>query len=286
MPRWRRRLYLWGLASLFVVLAPVVFLYSAGYRYQIGAGLVQTGGIFVAIPYSDAALTLDGSAVGISGLLRHDFYIGELAPGAYVLRVEREGSHPWERTLVVEQNLVTTAGAFLVAKEPEFIRLTTATSTTSTSSGQASSPQATTTRAISLAERTSILEAFAEPATTTKSGAVEETDREGLFVEKGNVYVRWLRDDAPPPSNYCGRPSYCLSEITIENGGESAARAAFFAGGVVYRTKEGGVYIAEADVRPTPVSAPVYPKRGSDFLIADGALLIKDGGTLYEVRGL
>jgi hypothetical protein len=278
LSRWKRRLYLYGLGALFFVVVPLVIFYAAGYRYRSGLGFVQTGGVFVAVATSCAAVSLDGKYIGTSGILKHDFYIDNLSPGAYKILVAREGDHPWSHTLVVESNLVSGAASLLIPEKLNITRLLTSTATTSAAEKSF--------RIITIAERAAYLKAFTAHASTTAEGAVAEDGGEGLFVEDGNVFVRWLRQGVHTPDNFCGRPSYCSSEIPIERGPETATRAVFYAGAVVYRTKERGVFIAEADVRPTPVSLPLYPKAGADFVVVGGALIIKDGDALYEMSGL
>lgn len=273
LSRWKRRLYLYGLATLFLVVVPFVIFYAAGYRYRSDVGFVQTGGVFVTVAYSGAEVFFDDRPVGTSGILRRNFYIDNLSPDAYTIRVTRPGYRSWSRTLVVEQDLVTTASAFLLPEKIDLVRLTTATST------------ATSTRTITSATRAAYLQAFSAHASTTPSGAIEEQNGEGLFVQRGDVFVRWMRSGASPPDSYCGRPSYCLPEIPIEQSSDAATRAVFYAGGVVYGTKEHGVYLAEADVRPTPVVVPLYPKGGADFVVVGGVLIVKDGTTLYQVQG-
>lgn len=275
---WKRSTYLYGLGALFLILVPLVLLYAAGYRYRSGVGFVQTGGVFIAVAYSGAAVSLGGEYVGTSGILKHDFYIDNLSPGDYNILVAREGSYSWSRTLVVEANLVTGAASLLIPEKLTITRLVTSTTTANV--------KEKSFRIITTVERNAYLAALSAHASTTANGASEEEGGEGLFVEQGNVFVRWLKPDTRTPDNFCGRPSYCVAEIPIERGKETATRAAFYAGGVVYRTKEGGVFIAEADIRPTPIELPLYPKAGADFVIVDGALIIKDGSALYEVSGL
>src|SRR3989344_7865641 len=102
-----RRLYLYVLSALFLISVPAALLYSSGYRYKAGFGLVRTGGIFLSIPYSDATVSLNGKEAGTTGFLTRRFYIDDLAPSTYAIHVEREGSNPWYRALVVEPSIVT-----------------------------------------------------------------------------------------------------------------------------------------------------------------------------------
>ena len=222
------------------------------------------------VPYADAVVSMNGEEVGTSGLLKRGFYLNSLAPGSYVMSVVREGTLPWYRTLVVEPEIVTDAEAFLLPEDIEvtYLSLKTAVSTS--------------TRTITRAEYDTYTKAFLVPAATSTAGKSGES----LIVEKGNVFVRLVDEAALPASNFCIRPSSCVREIPIEKGKQTAINAVYFGGGIVYVTKEGGVFISEADVRPTAVSAPLYSRRGADIRVVGGQLIVKDGSDLYQIDGL
>ena len=76
-----------------------------------------------------------------------------------------------------------------------------------------------------------------------------------------------------------------MSEIPIEQGKQTAVNAAPSRGGIVYATEEGGIFLAEADIRPTAVSVALYPRRGSESRIIGGKLIVKDGKDSYEIAG-
>ena len=265
----KRRLYLIGFIALFFLCLPFVLLFANGFRFEKGSGFVKTGGIFVSVPYADAVVAMNGEEVGTSGLLKRGFYIDDLTPGSYIIAVTREGYRPWYRTLVVEQKIVSDARALLIPEEIEAVPLTYV-------AGVASS-----TRVIPRADYDAYLAAFKIPAATTTEGVSGES----VFVEQGNVFVRLTDESALPTSNFCGRPSFCVSEIPIEQGKQTAVNAAPFKGGIVYATKEGGISLAEADIRPTAVSVAVYSARGSEFRVIGGELIVKDGKDLYQIEG-
>src|SRR3989338_4070228 len=267
LSRLKRRIYLLAFVTLFFLCLPFVMFYAGGYRFKSGFGFVQTGGIFVAVPYADAHVSLNGEEIGVSGILKSGFYLDNLTPGAYALHVSREGDYPWYRTLIVEQQLVTDVRALLVPKEITPIRLLTGTNTGASSTTIITPPTA-------LLYRT----AFEVLAATSTEGARGEV----LFVENGDVYVR-IDAESFPPSNFCGRPSYCVRELPIERGKHISRTALFFGGGVVYATVEGGVFLSEVDIRPTPITVPLYPRAGADFRIINGHLIVKDGTALYEI---
>ncbi|MBI5457075.1 hypothetical protein HY969_05040 [Candidatus Kaiserbacteria bacterium] len=265
-----RRVYLYALMLLFVVLLPMVIFYADGYRYRPGVGFRQTGGIFIAVPYSGTNVLLNGEHIGTTSFLQRSFYIDNLTTGTYTVLAEREDSIPWIRALFVEPQLVTDVRVQLVPQRVQTIRLVTAPS------------NATTTRTILSSELADIRQEFSTPAATTTAGLSGDS----LIVEEGNVYDRITQVDALPPSNFCSQPSRCFSEIPIEGGQETSTSAAFFRGGVVYATAEGGIYFAEADIRPSPATTKVYPIAGTEFRIVGDLLIVKDGSSFYEIVGL
>lgn len=252
-------------------MVPIVLLYASGYRYKSGYGVVQTGGIFLSVPYNDAVVSLNGREIGRAGLLNKSFYIDDLAPSAYVVHVAREGSHSWYRTLIVEPQIVTDGRVVLVPEEIEIVKLTRGGAT------------ASTTRRLSPVEYDRYEAAFEVAATSTRKSGGDKNSREVATVEHGNIVVRWLSKEEKPPGNFCGRPSYCSKEIFIERGKQTAVSVAFFDGGIVYATREGGVFFSEIDVRSTPVSVPLYQRAHADVRVVDEKLILKDGSILYEV---
>lgn len=267
----RRRLYLIVFSLVFVIGLPITIFYADGWRFEPEIGFVKTGGIYVSVPYTDARITVNDEMIGESGFLQRSFYVDDLAPAAYVVRAEREGARSWRRVLIVEPQLVTSADIVLL---PEEITLTELVL----------SGTATGTRAVSLETYNDIR---AEFATSTASSTLPLDERNGvqLVLEAGDILARWTEDEQPP-AVFCASPSLCEDEILVKRFGGEALDARFFGNGVVYRTKEGGIYFAEIDIRSTPVSAQIYAAEDTDMRIIDGALIIRSGEALYEVGGL
>lgn len=276
MSKRRRRLYLYALVAVFILFLPLVMFYANGYRFQSGLGFVRTGGVIISVSKSDALLSLNGVEVGTSGFLRHNFYIDNLSPGVYQVLVKSEGDHPWHRTLEVEPELVTDAQAFLVSVEITSVKLVDAALV-------ASSSATTTPHATYESYRKAFLPSS---GTSTPLVALHKPVSEVVAVRDGNVSVLWTDQGTVPPSRFCRAPSSCGVEIPIESGKQTAVNAEFFGGGVVYATKEGGVFLKEIDIRPEPLSVQLYPVRGAEFRVVDGHLIVKDGTTLYEITGL
>jgi len=277
----RRLVYLITLILVFAAALPITLLYASGYRYKPGTGVVRIGGAFISVPYSGAEVFLNGHSVGYSGFLKHDFYIGALVPNTYNVSVQSDGMRSWTRTIVVEEQIVTDTHALLIKQNIGVYPLIVATSTSATSSPIV----ATSTHAISSTEDKDMRAAFAKPEATTTLGAFGELRGEAVFVDHGDTVVRWTNPGEFPPSEFCMHPSLCVQEIPIEHTSAlTSTNAEFFIGGVVYTTKEGGVYFSEADVRPGAIQVPLYQKPGADFRIINGQLIVKDGSKLYEIE--
>lgn len=277
-----RRLYLYFSVVLFMLLLPAVIFYADGWRFKRGFGFVRTGGIFVSVPYTGATVSINNEQVGESGFLERSFYVDNLAPSVYTLRVEREGNRTWERLLVVEPQLVTDARALLIPTEIDLIPV----ATTSPEIENENEP----VQEVSLELYQEYLAVFTATSTATTTASttipIDESDGIGLFLREGNLFAGWLDKGALPPSIFCGRPSYCNPEITIERSEGEVNRAFFYNRGVVFSTKEGGIYFVEADIRPTALSVQLYSAKGAQVRLVGDTLLIRDGQTTYEVAGL
>lgn len=99
-----RRAIMVVLITAFFVLAPVAILSTAGYRYSWAERrLYQTGVLSVDALPRDAAVFLDGKRVPQELPIR----LRQMLPGAYTLRIEKNGMKPWEKQVAVESKKTT-----------------------------------------------------------------------------------------------------------------------------------------------------------------------------------
>ena len=288
LPKRTRITYLGLFGVLSVVLIPLAIFYASGYRLDIlsGFSFTSTGGVYISVPLSDAHVSINGKEEGMTNLFSRSFYVDNLTPGSYAVHVARDGSYPWYRTLIVEPGLVTDVQALLAPQRVEPVRLIRSTA----------SSTASTTRQVARVQYDAYLELFTH-ATTTRPSTLplvststppvsEPDDTQGgfeLYLEGGAVRLHWARSTSSIPSALCVRPSSCVRDFLLKKGKEQVVYARFWGGGVVYTTRESGIYLAEIDVRPTPLTVPLYPRRNSDFRISGGELIIKDGTSLYQI---
>ena len=278
----RTRLIYLALSILaFLCTVPIAVLYASGYRFN-GLSLVETGGVYVSVPLSDAVVLINGKEEGTSNLFTRSFYIDNLAAGNYVVQVSKEGYYPWVKRLSVESRIVTDVAAFLVPQAFTIREIEIRSAQT-----------ASTTRSVSKSEYAALSKAFTRFATSTEAAAdlsatstpADTSAGRNLYLEEGNVLVEWMKDVHSIPSAFCIKPSSCVEKFFIEKGKETAIRAEFFAGGILYATKESGIFFAENDIRPTPLVVPIYTRPGAQFRIVNGSLIVKDGTTLYDISG-
>ena len=263
--------YLIIFSVLFTALIPIVILYAEGWRFSAGLGFYKTGGIYVTVPYTNVSVTLEGRDIGTTGLLQRNFYIDDLPPATYVIRASREGDYPWERMVVVEPQLVTDARVFLASMDPARTELVL--SNTATSTGKAISGDV-------FEDYLAIFATSTHPTGT--STPLDLRAGIGLTIKNGELFARWIEVDRPLPSNFCLRPSRCLSEIALTRGADSVTHAVFYEDGVLYSTAD-GVYYTEVDARPTPRLIAISDVPDADFRIIDGVLVLREGGKLFEV---
>ncbi len=99
----------------FLVSAPTLVLYTAGYRVNFGNGrIVQTGILSLDSVPRGARVDVDGAQKGITPSL-----VKNLLPGPHVITLKKEGYLPWSKTLPVESKETTfVLDAVLYAQEP------------------------------------------------------------------------------------------------------------------------------------------------------------------------
>jgi len=91
----------------FVILAPILILYSSGFRYDAVRGqLIQTGTILV------EGDTIESASIFLNDereapLLKKETFLDTIIPGEYTVRIEKEGYYPWERRYTVDSRRTT-----------------------------------------------------------------------------------------------------------------------------------------------------------------------------------
>jgi len=101
-----RRILPWVFVLVFLVMAPAVVFYTAGYRWNQKKGVLERNGTLII----DA--TPSGAAIDLNGQRITDLApvtLQNVAPGNYEIKLTLKGYHPWSKTLNVEPERVTFA---------------------------------------------------------------------------------------------------------------------------------------------------------------------------------
>jgi len=102
-----RRLLYWGFVSIFVIVAPILLLLSAGWRLNFARWSIQrTGLLLVTTDDRDVRVSLNGGRA--NGTYRdHRLWFSQLFPGAVTVNVQKDGFHAWEKSYVINEGLAT-----------------------------------------------------------------------------------------------------------------------------------------------------------------------------------
>ena len=295
----RRTLYFRILFAIFVLALPVVYLYATGYTFG-GGEIVPTGGIYVDAERADAEIYINNELVRETGTFRRAFYIQSLEPGMYNIRVEKEGHHPWIKTLPVLPRIVTEAQAFNMPLEPtirlipQWLQLTSATSTASERIENPAyaavlelfedvervriSPGSITARTLEETERL-LLE---ELATTTR-----ELQDIVLFEEgAGTVMARWVGTKESTPFFFCLPDSECEERISLNTRGEIPGYFDFYPAHphLAIIELDDGVYVTELDNRSGQNLQPLFLGDAAEVRVEDGSVFVKEGDRVFEIE--
>ena len=115
-----RRLLPWLFAIIFLIFAPILVFYTAGYRWNPKKGVVERNGTVIVDTKptgADIYLNRQKSEAKTPATLQNT------APGTYLIQLEKEGYHPWKKTLSVLPEMVTFANKIILwpVMEPEKI---------------------------------------------------------------------------------------------------------------------------------------------------------------------
>jgi len=99
---------------IFLILTPIIILYSQGYRADFNLGekkikFVQTGGMYFKVSPKTADIYLNGKLKKKTSFLGGSTLIKNLIPESYLIEISKEGYKTWRKNLEVKQKTVTEA---------------------------------------------------------------------------------------------------------------------------------------------------------------------------------
>jgi len=110
MTRRTRKILFFGFLLIFLLGAPLIILYEQGYRFDLEKkSLTQTGGLFLKVIPKQTEIYINGKLVKKTDFFFGSALIENLLPKKYIIRVEKEGYFPWEKSLEIREREVTEA---------------------------------------------------------------------------------------------------------------------------------------------------------------------------------
>ena len=105
---------------LFLLIAPVVVLYSQGYRFDFQEKRVtQTGAFYFKVLPENAEIYINGKFKNTTSAFTNSSLIKNLVPRTYNVEIKKQGYHIWQKNLEVREKQVAEAkNIVLIPKNP------------------------------------------------------------------------------------------------------------------------------------------------------------------------
>lgn len=109
-------------AFLFLLAAPVIVLYSEGYRYDFEKNkVVQVGAFYFKVLPKSAEVYLNGKLETTTSMFAGATLIEGLLPKTYNIEIKKQGYHAWSKNLEIKEKQVTESkNIMLFPEDPAF----------------------------------------------------------------------------------------------------------------------------------------------------------------------
>lgn len=273
----KRKMYFTVCVLLFVLLCPVVILYSIGYRFDKTLGFVKTGGLYINLDLPGAEIYLDSKLVRHTNVLFDSYFLQNLRPKEYFIIVAKEGYYSWAKRLPIMPEKVTQIEPFLLPKETPLREI------------PMQNQEYSQILAFFLKENASELlqsEDLIRERVRVKDGEHFLLEGKVAIWQKDNtVYAGWASTLTTIPYFFCTNEE-CSGNVKVFTSPSKLVHADFFPGknNLVIIAYADGILVSEIDIRHTQNTEPLYMIPGADFRVIDDVVYVKDGEKLFEVE--
>lgn len=110
---------------LFFLIAPLIILYSQGYRIDWNSKkIIRTGGFYFKVWPEGAQIFLDGKLKKKTNFISNNAYINNLSPKEYRVEIKKDGFHGWQKNLEIKENWVSEFNnIILIPESPKYTNL-------------------------------------------------------------------------------------------------------------------------------------------------------------------
>jgi len=113
-----------GLFLVFLIVIPVILLYSFGYRVSSDFRLVKTGGLYFSNQEPDASVYLNGKLKKTSGIFERNLLLQNIKPGTYHVKMIKDNYRLWQKWIKVEEQKVEVCFPLLIPDDLEVEEIT------------------------------------------------------------------------------------------------------------------------------------------------------------------
>lgn len=289
----KRITYLTICVVLFFILAPLVAYYATGYRVGESFKIAKTGGIYIVIEGKGFSILLNGKEQEVSSIFRRNFFIQDLAPARYSLKVSKDGFQSWEKSIDVLSEKVADVYPFNLPKDIELVEVTkTIVENTDEESGASSTVKVKT---VENEEYQKVRDLFAtsSPRLISQKLNASSTKDEprqfilhkkiALWAIEDEIFVKWEGEEDNAPLYFCNQVT-CLNKMSVFRGFKInnvdvlSDKQAY-----IIFSVENGIYVTEIDGRGGRNIQALILGEGYDFrLDKDEVLYIKKGKSYYR----
>jgi hypothetical protein len=313
----QRSLSLGILILLFVVMAPLILLYSLGYRIDDALSLQKTGGIFIHSNETESTVFVDGEFLKNSGFIVRNTLIQDLVPNReYKVEVHKDGHQSWVKSLFVYPSIVTEGRVLLLPNEFEKREILpfldeddNATSTAPARGAKPDNPEyvnvatlfasstravaktvATTTTATSSSEQKSKLELFFDELAIRDFETLPNLivdGKEVSWLSSGNISLYWTDEFESIPYYYCGGIERECSNKIVLDWGQDIRRFEYLPGrnDVWIVLVSDGIFAVEVDGRSERNIQTIVKGKNLEFrLTQNDGLVVREGSRYFEIN--
>jgi len=309
------------LGILFILVAPVIVLYSLGYTFDEEFTIQKTGGIFIHSDVANTSVFVDKDFFKSNGIFIRNTLIQDLVPNKrYLIEVHKEGYQSWIKEIYVYPSIVSEGSVLMLPNEfekrqifkfidedgiatstpivknqtkannPEFITISDLFAS-STKVVSEKVTQTATSTASTTTKQKSKLELFFESLKIkdyTKLKNLIVNGEEASWIEAGNIKLYWMDDVVSIPYYYCNgeEERVCSNEIILD-WSDDIKKFEYLPGrnDVWIVLTRHGIYAVEVDGRTQRNIQTIYKGENVDFrLTQTDRLIIKEGNSFFEIN--
>jgi len=292
LPFKTRQRYFLLLVFTFFCIVPLLTLYASGYRLSRNFELIKTGGVYIDVPVSGSSFYLNDELKGSGSLFQRNFFIQNLLPGTYMVRIEHDGFQDWRKEFTILPTFIANGRAFLLPKDPELVSISPLLGRASATGTIPTGTQNTEYQNVVRYFNSGKMGVNALPlgATTTilyNNASITVRDRGdiGLWQDRrGSLHAHWLGSEERSPYFFCTIEG-CVRDIIIAQGVGGIGHFDFLPESnqfVIVEWKD-GVFVTELDTRSPQNIQSLYPVPGATFRVINQDIFILDGEQLFRV---